>query len=79
VKIYHVIRIKFNWLVFLNVHTITNLPNKAYLSDNTMTNISKSFTHKMVAKTGWHRYETKLRHCHPVLLVPAALKEISTR
>ena len=31
-----------------------------------MTNISKSFTHKMAAKTVWHRYETKLRHCHSV-------------
>ena len=20
----------------------------------------------MAAKTSWHRYETKLRHCHPV-------------
>jgi len=45
---------------------IINLPKKAYLSDNTMTNISESFTHKMAAKTGWHRYESKLRHCHPV-------------
>ena len=23
-----------------------------------------SFTHKMAAKTSWHRYGTKLRHCH---------------
>jgi len=47
---------------------IINLPKKAYLhvSDNTMTNISKSFTHKMAAKTSWHRYGTKLCHCHPV-------------
>ena len=21
---------------------------------------------KMAAKTNWHRYETKLRHCHPM-------------
>jgi len=27
---------------------------------------SKSFTRKMAAKTTWHRYGTKLRHCHPV-------------
>ena len=39
--------------------------NKAYLSDITVTNISESFTHKMAAKTSWHRYGTKLRHCHP--------------
>jgi len=31
-----------------------------------MTNISKSSTYKMAAKTSWHRYGTKLRHCHPV-------------
>ena len=23
-------------------------------------------THKMAAKTSWHRYGVKLRHCHPV-------------
>ena len=31
-----------------------------------MTNISKSFIHKMAAKTGWHRNETELRHYHPM-------------
>ena len=39
---------------------------KSVLNDNTMTNISKSFIHKMAAKTGWHRNETELRHCHPM-------------
>jgi len=34
------------------------------LSDIRVTNISKSFTHKMAAETNWHRYGTKLRHCH---------------
>jgi len=38
--------------------------DKAYLNDIRVTNISKSFTHKMAAKTSWHRYGTKLRHCH---------------
>jgi len=42
---------------------------KAYLSDNRVTHISQSFTHKMAAKTSWHRYGTKLRHCHPVYLL----------
>jgi len=41
------------------------LANKAYLSDITIANISESFTHKMEAKTSSHRYESKLRHCHP--------------
>jgi len=40
------------------------MANKAYLSDVTVTNISPSFTHKMVAKTNWHRHGTKLRYCH---------------
>ena len=31
--------------------------------DSRVTNISKSFTYKMAAKTSWHRYGTKLRHC----------------
>ena len=29
-------------------------------------NICTSFTYKMAAKTSWHRYGTRLRHCHPV-------------
>jgi len=28
--------------------------------------IYQRFTHKIVAKTNWHRYGTKLRHCHPM-------------
>jgi len=41
---------------------IINLPTK----DIRVTNISKSFTYKMAAETSWHRYGTKLRHCHPM-------------
>ena len=40
--------------------------NKAYLSAIAATNVSPSFTYKMAAKINWHRYGTKLRHCHPV-------------
>jgi len=43
---------------------IVNLPTKRILSDSRVTNISKSFTYKMAVKTSWHRYGTKLRHCH---------------
>ena len=32
--------------------------------------VSTSFTHKMAAKTSWHRYGTKLRYCHPVCSIP---------
>jgi len=35
------------------------LTNKAYLSGVTVRNIYESFTHKMAAKTSWHRYGTK--------------------
>jgi len=42
------------------------LTNEAYLSAITVTSIFRSFTYKMAAKTGWHRYGTKLRHCHPM-------------
>jgi len=38
--------------------------SKEYLSDTTVTNIYRSFALKMAAKTSWHRYGTKLRHCH---------------
>jgi len=40
------------------------LTNKAYLSAVTVTSIFPSFTYKMAAKTSWHRYGTKWRHCH---------------
>ena len=30
----------------------------------TVANISESFTYKVAAKINWHRYGTKLRHCH---------------
>jgi len=39
---------------------------QSVLSAITVTNICKSFTHKMAAKINWHRYGTKLRHCHPM-------------
>jgi len=58
VKIYHVTQTKFN-----QDHQPAD---KAYLNDIRLTNISKSFTHKMAAETSWHRYGTKLRHCHPM-------------
>ena len=28
--------------------------------------MKKTFTHKMAAKTSWHRYGTKLHHFHPM-------------
>jgi len=40
------------------------LANKVYLGDITVANIFRSFTHKMATKTRWHRYGSKLRHCH---------------
>ena len=44
---------------------IINLPTKRRgLCHIRVTNILKSFTHKMAAETSWHRYGTKLRHCH---------------
>jgi len=50
---------------------IIKLPKKAYyyLSAITVVNISESFTHNMAAKTSWHRYETKLRHCHRMCFI----------
>ena len=45
------------------------LANKAYLSGITVRNIYDSFNHKMAAKTNWHRYGTKLRHCHSMYTI----------
>ena len=42
------------------------LTNKAYLSAIAVTNIFQGFTYRIAAKVNWHRYGTKLRHCHPV-------------
>jgi len=67
-KIYRVIQTKFDQLVEDNVHMIINLPTKVYLSDIRVTNISKNLTYKMAAETNLHRYGTKLRHCHPMLM-----------
>ena len=62
-----------NQLVYENVQMIINsLTNKEYLSDTTAINISQSFTYKMAAKTSWHRYGTKLRHCHLMYTNPLA-------
>jgi len=44
------------------------LANKADLSDITVANIYERFTHKMAAKTNWHRYESKLRYCHSMYI-----------
>ena len=43
---------------------IINVQKKRIYVTCRVTNISKSFTHKMAAKTSWHRYGTELRHCH---------------
>jgi len=50
-KIYRVIYITIDPLVYENVFMITSLPTKRIsISDITVKNISKSFTHKMAAK-----------------------------
>jgi len=60
--------------------------DKAYLNDIRVTNISKNFTHKLGAKTSWHRYGTKLRHCHRMycddrdcVFLPAIISTENTR
>jgi len=65
-KIYRVIQIKLNQLFLGKYPYYYWLTNKAYLSAITVTIISQSFTYKMATKVNWHRYGTKLRHCHPV-------------
>jgi len=51
------------------------LTNKAYLSGTTVRSIYESFTHKMAAKASWHRYGTKLHHCHPMCGTGGPVKE----
>ena len=54
------------------------LIKKVYLSDIIVTNISPSFTHKMVTKTSCHRYGTKLRHCHAMYCLSTITYSILT-
>ena len=58
---------------------IIDLPTKRNLSDSRVTNIYKSFTHKMAAKTSWHRYGTKLRHCHSMYTSALLATALSVR
>jgi len=71
-KICHVIQIKFKQSVEEKCPHDHSPTEKAYLSDNRVADISKSFTHKMAVKTSWHRYTTKLRHCHPICIITNA-------
>ena len=64
----HVIQIKFNQLVSEKSPHNYQPTGKAYLSDNRVANTFKRFTHKMAAKTSWHRCGTKLRHCQPTYI-----------
>ena len=59
-KIYGVVHIKSNQLVYDNVHTITSLPIKR-IKRCYSNQYFQSFTYKVAAKTGRHRYGTKLR------------------
>ena len=62
------IQIKFNRLVSEKCPHDHQPTEKAHESDNRVTSFSKCFTHKMAAETSWHRYGTKLRHCHPMYI-----------
>jgi len=61
-KIYQVIQTKFNQVVEENVRIITNLPTKRI----SVTSEEQTFLRVIPAETGWHRYGTKLCHCHPM-------------
>jgi len=56
---------KINQSVEENVHD-RQPADEVYLSDIRVTNVSKNSAHMMAAETSWHRYETKLRHHHPM-------------
>ena len=53
---------------------IINVQKKRIYVTCRVTNISKSFTHKMAAKISWHTCGTKLRHCHHIREAGTALK-----
>ena len=78
-KTFCVIQIKLNPLVKQKCLYDHWLSNKACLSAITVTNISQIFTYKMAAKISWHRYGTKLRHCHSMYGRDADAREQWTR
>jgi len=53
-KIYRVIQIKSNRLVYENIRMIADLPTKRI----TVTNIYQNFAYKIAAKIDWRRYGT---------------------
>jgi len=57
-------RNSIRWFMKMSVWSLTS--QRSVFSDITVANISESFTHKMAAKTSWHRYESKWRHWHPM-------------
>jgi len=63
VKIYHVIQIKMTKLVQENGCMVINS-----LTHNNKI-LFQTSTHNTAAKTSWHRYGTKLRHCQPLYTV----------
>jgi len=58
--VYIQIKLNLNQLVYENVRTHQQSVFKRYHSDKHFS----EFTYKMAAKINWHRYGTKLRHCH---------------
>ena len=50
---------KWSWIKWSMIMSLWSLTDQ-----QSAFNIYESFTHKMAAKTSWHRYGTKLRHCH---------------
>jgi len=64
-NIYRIIQIKSNHLLSENVHMIAELPTKRIIAHHNDKRL-QSFTYKMAAKINWHKYATKLRHCHPM-------------
>ena len=51
-----------------NVHMITDLPTRRrpIKALSQWQRFLRVFTYKMAANIKWHRYGTKLRHCHSV-------------
>jgi len=59
-----------SWFISISIILTKVLTDifRADWSDTRVTNISRSFTHNMAAKTSRHTYGTKLRHCHPMYI-----------
>jgi len=65
-KIYRVIQIKSNQIALKMFMWLPTYQQSVFKRCHIDKHFYGVFAYKMAAKINWHRYGTKLRHCHPM-------------